>query len=268
MFELSENDKKLDDLFSHLVRDVMSEAKNEKPISGLDKKLWLLPKATVHYYYNVITDEEYKQVQPLVDMLRSRIVDLINELPDTIEKNRRLSERLDKASSQFRFRPWSLVDIDRYLYLLDNEEMWRYVPENYPDPLTRDIAASLIETSNNLPDRHKVHAVEFEGKPVGQARILFEPSSSDTAEISYWLGQDYWGKGLASKYVALYTKKSFIDNPYLNRLCAKVIEGSVASIRVLEKAGYRYETFEYKNVRKHGKRLSTHVFSIYRNACV
>ncbi len=134
--------------------------------------------------------------------------------------------------------------------------------------LSLDAAASLMDSSNNVVDRHTVHAVEREGDVIGQARVLFDRSSAQSVEISYWVGKKYWGAGLTSRFVPLYTYDSFVNNPSIDRIYAKVIEGNDASIRLLEKAGYRYESFHYQNVKKYGKTLNTHTFSVYRASYV
>jgi len=258
------NDEKVLSLFDKLASEIMVEAKANYKTSGFDEKLWLLPKAMAHYIYDVMTSEEKEKAEHLIRDLRGRSTKLIQELPESAEIKRKLSARLNTASNKFRFRQWSMDDLDAYLSLLNNEEMWRFFPEEYPSPFTRDIAEALINTSNGAPDRHKVHAIELGGEPIGQARIQFD-SSADSVEISYWLGQQYWGKGLASDFVALYTSRCFLENTHINRIYAKVIEGNDASQRILEKAGYRYESLEYKNVIKGGTQLSTHVLSVYRD---
>lgn len=258
--------EKLSKLFDQLARDIVNEANLGNAADDHVSKLWQLPKATVHYYYNVVTDQEKSKASPLVEKFRLRAVDLINQLPETKTFKEALSLRLSNAAKQFRFRQWRETDLDVYRSLLDNEEMWRFFPENYPDPLTPDAATALIETSNNLPDRHKVHAIEWNGAVVGQARLLFDPATPDAAEISYWLGQQYWGQGLAGNFVALYTQISFRENPNINRIFAKVIEGNAASVKLLEKVGYRDESFAYKNVEKYGDPLSTQTLSVFRKS--
>ncbi len=51
--------------------------------------------------------------------------------------------------------------------------------------------------------------------------------------IGYWIGKEYWGRGVASKAVAL-----FIDDLRVRPLSAHVAKHNVASLRVLEKCGF------------------------------
>jgi len=89
---------------------------------------------------------------------------------------------------RLRFESWRSDDLETYVSLLDNKDMWTYFPEEYPDPLTPEIAEALISNSNEAEDRHQVHAIHYGGDIVGQARLLFD-GSDDAAEISYWIGQ-------------------------------------------------------------------------------
>ena len=144
------------------------------------------------------------------------------------------------AASRFTFRRWRPDDLPVYVALLDDPEVWAYMPEDYPDPLDEDTARVLIEISA-AQGHHDVCAVEHDGAVVGQARLAFPEKSRDrdTAEISYWLGRAHWGRGLGSEIVALFTDRSFRTWPSLRELYALVHEDNAASMRVLEKAGYR-----------------------------
>lgn len=55
----------------------------------------------------------------------------------------------------------------------------------------------------------------------------------DQPEISYWLGQSFWGKGIATKVLA-----AFLDEIPERPLYARAAKNNRASIRVLEKNGF------------------------------
>jgi RimJ/RimL family protein N-acetyltransferase len=52
-------------------------------------------------------------------------------------------------------------------------------------------------------------------------------------EISYWLGKDYWGKGVATAALS-----AFLDHVEMRPLYARVAKDNLASQRVLEKCGF------------------------------
>jgi RimJ/RimL family protein N-acetyltransferase len=151
-------------------------------------------------------------------------------------------------------RPWRAGDAGRLAALLSAPEVWRHLPEGYPGPIDAAAAAGLIVLSG--AGHHRVRAILRDGVPVGQVRLL--PGAAGTgsgagagtgaaaagaagaeAEISYWLGRDAWGQGIASAAVAAFTAASFARDPGLGRIFARVHRENAASVRVLGKAGYR-----------------------------
>lgn len=51
--------------------------------------------------------------------------------------------------------------------------------------------------------------------------------------VGYWLGREYWGKGIATRALAL-----FLEQVKIRPLYAHVVEHNLASRRVLEKCGF------------------------------
>src|SRR6188472_2979704 len=52
--------------------------------------------------------------------------------------------------------------------------------------------------------------------------------------LGYWVGREWWGRGVATQAVAL-----LVDELSIRPLCAHVARHNVGSIRVLEKCGFR-----------------------------
>ena len=81
-----------------------------------------------------------------------------------------------------------------------------------------------------------------EGKIIGGIGIHDINFDVSKAEIGYWLGQKYWGKGYGGE--ALRTVLDFAFNKLkLKRLEAKVYEGNERSAGLLEKFGFKKEGF-------------------------
>ncbi len=57
---------------------------------------------------------------------------------------------------------------------------------------------------------------------------------SGERRVGYWLGKHYWGKGIASAALA-----QFLGQVKIRPLYARVARKNVASIRVLQKCGFR-----------------------------
>lgn len=132
------------------------------------------------------------------------------------------------------FRPWRAEDAPLLARMLSAEGLWRFLPEPCPGPVDTAAAAQLIELARE--PHHHVAAVTLGNRPIGQARLLFTGTAE--AEISYWLGEDHWGKGYGSRIVSDFTELCLGKHPEIARLFARVHKENHASRRVLEKAGY------------------------------
>ncbi|MFY9228802.1 MAG: GNAT family protein, partial [Bacteroidales bacterium] len=73
-----------------------------------------------------------------------------------------------------------------------------------------------------------------------------------SAEIGYWIGEPYWGMGIATKAVRLITEYGF-NTLGLVRIYTGVFDFNKASQRVLEKAGFNLECIFEKSVFKNDK---------------
>jgi RimJ/RimL family protein N-acetyltransferase len=81
------------------------------------------------------------------------------------------------------------------------------------------------------------------------------------AEIGYWIGVPFWGKGIASEAAREMIRYGFEDLG-LNRIFANVYSGNAASQRVLEKLGMKYEGRFRKHVKKWGEYRDTENYGL------
>jgi RimJ/RimL family protein N-acetyltransferase len=73
--------------------------------------------------------------------------------------------------------------------------------------------------------------VLFDGQVAGNM-VSFVIGSE--REVGYWLGKEFWGKGIATQALA-----EFLDTIETRPLYAHVAKHNIASRRVLEKCGFR-----------------------------
>ncbi len=77
--------------------------------------------------------------------------------------------------------------------------------------------------------------------PVGSiGAVLGEDVERCSAEVGYWLGERYWGRGIATRALVGFTGYAFATYE-VERLFAVPLAANTASCRVLEKAGYWLE---------------------------
>ena len=103
-------------------------------------------------------------------------------------------------------------------------------------------------------------AIEVKGKAVGGIGILLKDDIyKKNVEIGYWLGEEYWGQGIISSAIT-----EIVDYTFRNfdvfRIYAGVFEYNLASMRVLEKAGFHKETIQIKSLLKEGELFDEHIF--------
>lgn len=53
-------------------------------------------------------------------------------------------------------------------------------------------------------------------------------------EVTYWIGKEYWGQGIATRALS-----AFLDHVKARPLYARAAKDNVASLRVLEKCGFK-----------------------------
>jgi RimJ/RimL family protein N-acetyltransferase len=70
----------------------------------------------------------------------------------------------------------------------------------------------------------------FDGHVAGNV-VSWQQSAK--REVGYWIGKEYWGKGIATKALS-----EFLNHVTARPLYAHVAKHNIASIRVLEKCGF------------------------------
>lgn len=146
-----------------------------------------------------------------------------------------------KLDDRIVLRRWAPTDADALARLADNRSIWLNLKDRFPHPYARTDAEAWIAHCQAETGSPTQFAIALDGVAIGG--IGLEPMSDVhrlTAEIGYWIGEPYWGKGIASAAVIEMTRYAFAEFP-LARLQAMVFEWNPASRRVLEKAGYMLE---------------------------
>ena len=71
----------------------------------------------------------------------------------------------------------------------------------------------------------------FDGRVAGN--IVSYVNDAGEREVGYWIGREYWGRGLATRALS-----RFLDQVRTRPLYARVATHNLASIRVLKKCGF------------------------------
>lgn len=160
-------------------------------------------------------------------------------------------------------RSWRREDAGPLVRHANNLKIWRNVRDRFPHPYRREHAEEWIRTASAL-DPETQFAIAVDGEAVGA--IGFEIGSDihrRTAEIGFWVGEAYWGQGIATEAVRALTDHAFSSFD-LVRIQAGVLEWNLASARVLEKAGYAREARLRRAAFKDGQVLDLILYAVVR----
>lgn len=162
-----------------------------------------------------------------------------------------------------RIRSWRREDAPALARHADNRKIWRNVRDHFPSPYTVPDADLWIErVLGGKPETQ--FAIEVEGEAAGGVGVfLQEDVARRSAEIGYWLGESYWGRGIMTDVVRSFTAYVF-DAYDLVRVYALVFEWNTASCRVLAKAGYELEGRLRRAVFKDGQVIDQFVYAVVR----
>jgi len=146
-------------------------------------------------------------------------------------------------------RSWQWSDRDSIIPHANNRKVWLNLRDRFPHPYTRKDAQTWLDiVIDSRPETN--FAITVNDEAIGGIGFSLQADvGRRSAEIGYWLGEDYWGRGIASEALAAVTEYAFA-NFDLCRLYAHVFEWNPASTRVLEKAGYVFEGRLKKSVTK------------------
>ena len=142
-------------------------------------------------------------------------------------------------------REWKRSDADALAAIANNKKIWDNVRDRLPFPYTKKDAKEWLE----LVKKQKIvttFCVEVDGELAGSIGVtLRDDVYRKTAEIGYFIGEEYWGKGVATeaiKQMVNYLQKKFD----IVRIYAEVFEFNKASMKALEKNGFYLECVRKK----------------------
>lgn len=163
---------------------------------------------------------------------------------------------------KFELKNWDEKYIKDVAKHANNEKIASKLRDVFPYPYTYEDAewyvkdCILNEGNNNI-----TRAIVINGEAVGSIGVfVMDDVYKKSAEIGYWLGEDYWGKGIMSEAVNIIIKEAF-DRFDIVRIHAEIFSNNSGSKRVLEKTGFKFEGRKEKSVYKNGEILDSLVYA-------
>lgn len=159
-----------------------------------------------------------------------------------------------------RVRQWQKADAESLAEHANNVNVAQYLRDRFPHPYTSKDARAFLRHAVAARDPTNL-AIEVDGTAAGA--IGYVPGRDVerfSAEIGYWLGEAFWGRGIVTEALALVTRHAFEHMNYL-RLFALPFTDNAGSIRVLEKAGYVCEGTLRSSSVKYGQPRDQYMFA-------
>lgn len=142
-------------------------------------------------------------------------------------------------------KPYKESDKVDFIALFTDAAVMKYVGDGV---LTNDQAEAFWQKlfAQLYPQGFNIWAVfaKEDSGYVGHAGIYPRPTRKQDWEFVYFLNRDSWGKGFATE-IARRLVRYALEELNLPKVFASVDDDHSDSIRVLEKAGMKFERFEY-----------------------
>jgi len=160
-------------------------------------------------------------------------------------------------------RSWEWRDRDAIVRHANNRKVSINLRDRFPYPYTERDARNWLDAVIGLEPETNF-AIDVAGEAVGGIGYTMQYDvGRRSAEIGYWLGEDFWGRGIATEALIAVTDHAFANHD-LCRIFAHVFDWNQASARVLEKAGFAFEGRMRKSVTKEGQTIDQLMYAMIR----
>jgi ribosomal-protein-alanine N-acetyltransferase len=161
-------------------------------------------------------------------------------------------------------RDWKPADASALARHANDRRIWRNLRDAFPHPYTLANADAFLALANAMSPVTFFAIVINDEAAGGIGYTLHQDVERVSAEIGYWLGTAFWGRGIMTSAVDAVTRYAFAQHEELRRIYAVPFAWSAASMRVLEKVGYRLEGRMRQSAIKDGQVTDQLLYAIVR----
>ena len=161
-----------------------------------------------------------------------------------------------------KIRRWELSDARDLATALSNKKIQDNLRDGLPYPYTEQDGKEFISAmlAANESDTF-AFAITVNGKVIGSIGAFRQTNiHNKTAELGYYIAEEYWGKGIMTEAVKQLCDYVFSHTDII-RIYAEPFSYNIGSCRVLEKAGFQYEGTLRSNALKNGNVLDMKMYS-------
>ena len=164
-----------------------------------------------------------------------------------------------------RIRKWELSDAKDLAAALSNKKVQDNLRDGLPYPYTEQDGKDFISAMLSADENETfAFAIMVDDKVVGSIGIFRQGNiHSQTAELGYYIAEEYWGKGIMTEAVKQICAYVFAKSDII-RIYAEPFAYNIASCRVLEKVGFQYEGTLRSNAVKNGRVIDMEMYSLLK----
>jgi [ribosomal protein S5]-alanine N-acetyltransferase len=170
-----------------------------------------------------------------------------------------MSPTLDTA--RLTLRPYTEDDIAELVPLIGTREV-AATTLRIAFPYTEQDAVQFIAGTQSAGKIWLAVTLRSDGRQIGGIGLRVEEQHLH-AELGYWLGAAYWGKGYATEAAREMLRYGF-ENLHLHRVFASHFKHNAASAKILLKLGMRHEGCQREHLRKWDKFVDSEMYGILR----
>lgn len=166
---------------------------------------------------------------------------------------------------EIKIRPWRMTDAKNLTTVINNKKVQDNLRDGLPYPYKEEDAKAYI---NSMRKAKKgilyAWAITVDNKAVGSIAVFRKDNVHRfTGEIGYFIGEQWWGKGIGTKAVKDACAYIF-EHTDIVRIFGIPFAFNAGSCRILEKAGFRLEGTMRKNAYKNGEIVDTELYALIK----
>ena len=156
-------------------------------------------------------------------------------------------------TSRLLLREYCKSDAERISEIANNKNIAKNMAHTFPHPYNFEDAEKWIKITSEAKKCDKNFVIIFEGEIVGGVGFELKEGHCDgIASGGYWLGEDYWGKGIGTEAWKAAVDYAF-ENFDIRRIEAGVFSWNPASGKIQEKCGFEKEGCMRNGIIRFGK---------------
>lgn len=140
------------------------------------------------------------------------------------------------------------------------------IPHPYPDGLAEQWIGRRQEMFKNKISTDWAIELNSTNQLIGCMSLIFN-RAHQRAELGYWIGEEFWASGYGTEAAVEVVRYGF-ENLSLNKITARHVPENMASGKILQKVGMKFEGHLKQEFLKDGRFLDLIVYGILKNEYV